>query len=100
MSLRGNPVVERAHLPDGRDVEVRVGVAEDSYVARRELDTVSLELHAEGRTLAALNTVLDPAQDSEARRLVRRIVAGLESGDLEPSAGALEPLAEDGRLLD
>jgi hypothetical protein len=34
---------------------------------------------------------------SEARALAREIDAGLESGDLEPTAAALEPLADQPR---
>ena len=41
-----------------------------------------------------MNTVLDPDQTSEALELAREIVRGLESGDLEPTAGAIEPLAD------
>jgi len=39
-------------------------------------------------------TVLDLDQESEALQLAREIVAGLESGALEPTAGALEPLVD------
>jgi hypothetical protein len=94
MSLRGNPVVERATLPDGRTVEVRVAVPDDPYIAKQELETVDVELRDGGDVLAAINTVLDPDQDSEARELAHEIVRGLESGELEPTAGAIEPLAE------
>jgi arginine utilization protein RocB len=78
-------------------VLVRVGVPEDPYIPRRELDTVDIELFDGTQHLAAVNTVLDAEQVSEARQLVREVVAGLESGDLEPSAGALEPLADTPR---
>ncbi len=94
MSLRGHPVEETATLPDGRQVVVRVAVPDDPYIRRKELDTVSLELWSGGEAIAALNTVLDPHHTSEARALVREVVAGLESGELEPTAGALEPLAD------
>ena len=94
MSLRGEPIDETATLPDGRVVRVRVGVPEDSYISRRELDTVDIELFDGDTHLAAVNTVLDHDQVSEARELVREVVRGLESGDLEPTAGALEPLAD------
>jgi hypothetical protein len=97
VSLRGAPIEETATLPDGRAVLVRVGVPEDSYIPRRELDTVDVELLADGQVLAAVNTVLDANQVSEARQLVRELVAGLESGELEPSAGAIEPLADTPR---
>ena len=81
-------------LPDGREVVVSVGVADDPYVRRREIDTVSLELRAGDEVLAVLNTVLEPRHTSEARALAREIASGLASGELEPTAGALEPLAD------
>jgi hypothetical protein len=95
MSLRGRPIEQTATLPDGREVRVRVGVPEDSYIARRELQTVDVELFEGERHLAAVNSVLSPEQESEALGLVRRIVAGLESGELEPTAAAIEPFADD-----
>jgi hypothetical protein len=81
-------------LPDGREAEIWVGVPDDDYVAQRELDTVALEVRVGGETAAALNTVLDADQNSEARELAREIAEGLSSGRLEPTAGALEPLAD------
>jgi hypothetical protein len=73
-------------------------VPEDSYIAKRDLDTVDIELTlVGGNHLAAVNTVLEAEQVSEARALAREIVAGLESGDLEPTAAALEPLADQPR---
>jgi hypothetical protein len=95
MSLRGRTVEERATLPDGREVVVRVGVPEDPYIPRRELETVDVELVLGGRVAAAVNTVLDVDQESEAQELVREIVTGLESGELEPTAAAIEPLADE-----
>ena len=86
-----------AKLPDGREARVRVGVPEDSYIPRRELDTVDVELFVNGRAVAAVNTVLDADQQSEALQLAREIVDGLESGELEPTAAALEPLADQPR---
>jgi hypothetical protein len=98
VSLRGEPIDEIATLPDGRSVRIWIGVAEDSYIRRRELDTVDIELSlVGGNHLAAVNTVLDASQVSQARELAREIVAGLESGTLEPTAGALEPLADQPR---
>ena len=94
MSLRGRTVEETATLPDGRHVVVHVGVPEDPYIPRAELETVDVELHAGGRVLAAVNTVLDPDQESEALELAREIARGLEAGSLEPTAGAIEPLAD------
>ena len=98
MSLRGEPIEATAKLPDGREVRVRIGVPDDSYIAKRELDTVDIELLlVGGNHLAAVNTVLEADQVSEARELAREIVAGLESGKLEPTAAALEPLADQPR---
>lgn len=94
MSLRGNPVEQTVTLPDGRTVAVRVGVPDDSYIAKRELETVAVELESSGEHLAAVNTVLSPDDESDARALLREIVAGLESGKFEPTAGAIEPLAD------
>jgi hypothetical protein len=97
VTLRGNPIEERVNLPDGRSLLLRVGVPDDSYIPRRELDTVDIELVDGDHHLAVLNTVLSADQDSEARELAREIVEGLESGRLEPTAGALEPLADQPR---
>jgi hypothetical protein len=44
--------------------------------------------------LAAVNTVLDPDQESEALELAREIGRKLEAGEIEPTAGAIEPLAD------
>jgi len=94
VSLRSNPVEREATLPNGRVVRVRVGVPEDSYIAQRELDTVTIEIFGNGEHLAAVTTVLDADQESEAHALAHDIVTGLESGTLEPTAGSLEPLAD------
>ena len=88
-------MTETATLPDGRTVEVFVGVPEDSYIRKKDRDTVDVELRSNGEVLAAVNTVLDADQDSEARQLAREIVGGLEGGSLEPTAGAIEPLADE-----
>jgi hypothetical protein len=96
MSLRGQPLEQKVTLPDGRLVAVRVGVAEDSYIPSRELDTVVLELwdEARGEHLAGVATVLSADDVDAARTLVREVVAGLGGGSLAPTAGALEPLAD------
>jgi hypothetical protein len=94
VSLRGRTIQETARLPDGRVVTVHVGVPEDPYIPRSELTTVDVELHAGDRVLAAVNTVLDPDQEGEAQRLAQKIAHGLESGELEPTAAAIEPLAD------
>ena len=94
MSLRGRTVEQSATLPDGRVVVVHVGVPEDPYIPRRELDTVDVELRSEGHVLAAVNTVLDPDQEGEAAELAREIATRLESGEIEPTAHAIEPFAD------
>jgi hypothetical protein len=94
VSLRGRPVEQSATLPDGREVVVRVGVPDDPYIAKRDLDTVAVDLVAGDDILATVNSVLEPEQTGEARSLAREIVTGLESGELEPTAGALETLAD------
>jgi hypothetical protein len=96
MSLRGQPLEQEVKLPDGRVVAVRVGVAEDSYIPRRELDTVVLELWDEsrGEHLAGVATVLSADDVDRAGSLLLRVVAGLGDGSLAPTAGALEPLAD------
>jgi hypothetical protein len=94
LTLRSTPLDQEVTLPDGRVVAVRIGVPEDSYIKQRDLDTVTIELWGDGEHLGAVNTLLGVRQDSEARALLREIVAGLESGSLQPTAGALEPLAD------
>ena len=94
MSLRATPVEHPATLPDGRHVVVRVAVPDDPYVQRREIDTVALELLSDGGVEATVNTVLAPDQVSEARQLARDVAARLEAGELEPTAAAIEPLAD------
>jgi hypothetical protein len=94
MTLRAHPIEQPAALPDGRLLVVRVGIPGDSYIPRRENETVALELVQNGEVAATVNTVLRPEQESEARALARDVAARLESGVLEPTAGALEPLAD------
>jgi hypothetical protein len=96
MSLRGDPQEQEVTLPDGRVVAVRVGVAEDSYIARRELDTVTIEIwdESKGEHLAGVATVLSADDVTAARALLREVIAGLGDGSLAPTAGALEPLAD------
>jgi hypothetical protein len=81
-------------LPDGRNVTVHVGIPADPYIPRSELHTVDVELHSGGAVLAAVNTVLDPDQESEAEHLARAIAQGLESGELKPTASSIERLAD------
>ncbi len=81
MSLRGEPVEADVTIPDGRTVRVRIGVPDDSYIKSRELDTVTIELSANGEHLAAVTTVLDANQTSEAHELMHELVTGLATGD-------------------
>src|ERR687883_549303 len=94
MSLRGEPIELTATLPDGREARVFVGVPDDPYIPRRELATVDVEIAFDGRVAAAVNTILEPEQDHEAGLLAREIGAGLKSGELDPPAPAIEPLAD------
>jgi hypothetical protein len=94
MSLRKGAIERQVTLPDGRAALVRVGIAEDSYVRQAEIDTVTAEVVVDDEVAASLNTVLDADQESEARQLAGEIAEGLESGALEPTAAAIEPLAD------
>jgi hypothetical protein len=94
VSLRGRPVVREVTLPSGRSVVVRVAVAADAYLPRRERHTVTLELLAEDRVEATVNTVLAPNQVGEANKLADQVATKLQSGELQPTAAALEPLAD------
>jgi NADPH:quinone reductase-like Zn-dependent oxidoreductase len=94
VSLRGRTIERNARLPDGRVVTVHVGVPEDPYIPRAELETVDVELHSGGHVLAAVNSVLDPDQESAAEELAREIARKLESGEIEPTAHAIEPFAD------
>jgi len=81
MSLRGQPLEQEVTLPDGRVVAVRVGVAEDSYIARRELDSQALDavLAAEiqSRISAAEDYERNGRADDAARlREEARLIAG------------------------
>jgi hypothetical protein len=41
-----------------------------------------------------VNTVLTPAQVREARKLADQVATRLQSGELQPTASAIEPLAD------
>ena len=94
MSLRGEPLETEVSIPDGSRVRVRIGVPDDSYIAKRELDTVTVELSANGEHLAAVTTLLGADQTDAAHELLNEIVAGLESGTVAPTASAIEPLVD------
>jgi hypothetical protein len=93
VSLRGNPVSEAATLPDGRTVRIDLRVLDDEYIRDRSR-TVTLELRDGDEVLASVATVLEPEQASEARQLAHELRRRLEDGTLEPTAGAIEPLAD------
>jgi hypothetical protein len=84
-------------LADGRKVTVRVAVPDDSYIAKRELDTVALELLEADRVIATVNTVLDADDEEGASELAREVAQKLERGEIEPTAGAIEPFADEPR---
>jgi hypothetical protein len=90
-------IEQEATLPGGRVVTVRVGVPDDPYVPKRELDTVTAEIMADETVLATVNTVLRADQEREALELARAIASGLESGELAPTASAIEGLADQPR---
>ena len=94
VSLHAGPLEQDATLPDGRVVRVRIGVPEVGYVAERKIDTVTAEIYGDGKHLAVVSTILEPEQLGEARAMLRRIVTGLESGELAPTAGAIGPVAD------
>jgi hypothetical protein len=95
VSLHGNPILETARLPDGREARIRVGMAEDPYIADRDMNTVVLEVKLGREVVAVLNTILDPLQVSEARHLAARVRDGLSSGELKPTASSLEPFTDE-----
>jgi hypothetical protein len=95
VSLHGNPVFESAHLPDGRNARIRVGIAEDPYVAEKDSTTVVLEVRIGNGVAAVIDTVLEPDQVEAARHLAARVRDGLASGDLEPATSSLERLADE-----
>jgi hypothetical protein len=94
MSLRGQPIEQTAVLPDGREVVIWIGVPNDSYIRHRDIETVAVELRNGAHVLATVNSVLEPRQTVEAWALARELAAGLESGQLPPTAGGIEPLTD------
>jgi hypothetical protein len=95
VSLRTSPVVEHAALPGGGQVEVWVGIPDDPYYDdKTALTTVDVQLREGNATIATLSTVLDPDQESEARRLARDVKAALEAGEIGLHASELEPFAD------
>ena len=70
------------------------GVAEDPYIADRDMNTVVLEVRLGSEVAAVLDTILNPLQLREAGHLAGRVREGLSSGTLEPTANSLQPLAD------
>ena len=95
MSLHGNPVHEKARLPNGGEVTIRVAIAEDSYIADKDMNTVVLEVRVGRSVVVTLDTILDAEQVDEARHLAERVRDGLSSGELEPTAHSLGPLTDE-----
>jgi hypothetical protein len=95
VSLRTNPVVEHAALPQGGTVTVWVGVPDDPYIDDKSaLTTVDVQLHEGSSVVASVSTVLDPDQASEGLALAREVKAALESGEIGLRAEDLEPFAD------
>ena len=84
-----------ARLPNGGEVAIRVGIAEDSYIADKDMNTVVLEVRVGRSVVATLDTILDAEQVDEARHLAERVREGLSSGELEPTAHSLGPLTDE-----
>lgn len=95
MSLHGEPIEVLARLPDGREARVHVGVAQDPYIADKDMNTVVLELRIGHGVVATLDTILDPSQVEQARHLANRVRDGLSSGELKPTASSLGPLTDE-----
>jgi len=95
VTLHGNPIHETARLPDGREATIRVGIAEDPYIADKDLNTVVLEVKVGRGVLAVLDTILDADQVDQARHLARRVRDGLSTGELQPTAHSLGPLTDE-----
>jgi hypothetical protein len=93
VTLRTSTILRPVKLPDGREATLRLGLADDSYIPKREQETVVLELRIGDHVQAALDTILDPEEDDGAK-LVAEIARKLERGELEPTTGALEPYAD------
>ena len=94
MSLRTYTIERELTLADGRRGRIRLGLADDPYIDRKEQHTIVLELRIGNEVVAALSTILDPEQEDEGAEMVRRIVDELEGGRLEPTAEALDQYAE------
>jgi hypothetical protein len=84
-------VIETTRLPDRREAEIRVGVPDDSYLGKEQLDSVAFELRVDGAVVASRMTLLDADQEEEARELAHQVAEAPRSGELEPRADAIDP---------
>jgi len=73
---------------------VTVGLAQDGYIRAREQETVVLALGIGRFVEASPHAVLDPSQEDAATELAREVVAGLEAGQITPTAASLEQYAD------
>ena len=73
---------------------VWVGVPDDSYIEKKNLSTVDIQLHEGNAVIASLSTVLDPDQTSEALQLAREVKTAIEAGEIGLHASELEPFAD------
>jgi hypothetical protein len=94
VTLRTYTIERALTLPDGRAAMLRLGLAQDDYIPKREQETVVLELRIGDHVAATLDTILDPDQEEDGSRIIREVAEKLERGELEPTAGALEPYAD------
>ena len=93
MTIREQPAVRSTRLPDGRTVDVRVVVADDSYLERSEEELVVVELVENGEVLGVVATPLLVDDVERARQLAEAVREGLGDGSLEPSAEGIEGMA-------
>lgn len=69
MTIREQPEVRSTRLPDGRTVDVRVVVPDDSYLERSEEELVVVELVENGEVLGVVATPLLVDDVERARQL-------------------------------
>jgi hypothetical protein len=94
MSLRSTSILHELTLPDGRQAELRIGMAHDGYIPANEEETVVVELRLGRHVEATVNSVLDPDQEDEATELAGELLEGLSSGRIAPTAAAIEQYAD------
>ena len=80
MSLRTYTIERELTLPDGRAGRIRLGLADDGYISRKEQETVVLELRIGDHVEAALNTKDNPKAPCEKFFLRRVTMDGIGRG--------------------